>query len=153
MIERVRAVLVTPGNELLTIRRERPGTAIYWILPGGHVEPTDTSLEDALHREIWEELAGAATVHSLIRVVDEADDRQFIYLGRIDTWSFEDRSGPEFTEAGLGRYDLELIPLREDGLRSINLQPEAVTELLVDLIRQSIDPFDLPDLRVAAGTH
>jgi len=38
MIERVRAVLVTPADQILLIRRERPATATYWVLPGGHVE-------------------------------------------------------------------------------------------------------------------
>lgn len=38
MTDRVRALLVTPDGDLLTIRRRRPGQELYWVLPGGHVE-------------------------------------------------------------------------------------------------------------------
>jgi hypothetical protein len=47
MIERVRAVLVTPDSCLLAIRRDRPDRASYWVLPGGHVDTGDQSLEAA----------------------------------------------------------------------------------------------------------
>jgi 8-oxo-dGTP pyrophosphatase MutT (NUDIX family) len=59
MIERVRAVLVTPDGCLLAIRRDRPDRATYWMLPGGHVDPGDQSLEAALSREISEEIWGS----------------------------------------------------------------------------------------------
>ena len=36
MIERVRAIVLTPNNTMLTIKRTKPGTASYWVLPGGH---------------------------------------------------------------------------------------------------------------------
>ena len=67
MIERVRAVLVTPDGCLLAIRRDRPGRATYWVLPGGHVDPGDQSLEAALSREISEEIAGEAEITSLVQ--------------------------------------------------------------------------------------
>ena len=57
MIERVRAVLVTPDGCLLAIRRDRPGRVTYCVLPGGHVDPGGRSLEAALSREISEEIA------------------------------------------------------------------------------------------------
>jgi 8-oxo-dGTP pyrophosphatase MutT (NUDIX family) len=58
MIERVRAALVTPGGCLLAIRRDRLGRAMYWVLPGGHVDYGDQSVEAALSREISEEFGG-----------------------------------------------------------------------------------------------
>ena len=58
MIERVRAVLVTPDNCLLAIRRDRPDRATYWVLPGGHVDPEDQNIEAALSREISEDREG-----------------------------------------------------------------------------------------------
>jgi 8-oxo-dGTP pyrophosphatase MutT (NUDIX family) len=33
---------------------DRPGRAVYWVLPGGHVDRGDRSLEAALSREIGE---------------------------------------------------------------------------------------------------
>jgi ADP-ribose pyrophosphatase YjhB (NUDIX family) len=70
MIDRVRAVLVTPDGCLLVIRRDRPDRATYWVLPGGHVDPGDQSLEAALSREISEEIAGMADITSLLHVLD-----------------------------------------------------------------------------------
>jgi ADP-ribose pyrophosphatase YjhB (NUDIX family) len=149
MKERVRAVLVTPNHEVLLIRRERPDTPVYWVLPGGGVEPTDASHEDALRREIHEELAGAVEIHGLIQIVHGADDRQYIYLGRITHWSFPDRSGPEFAEAGRGSYDLDAVPLTADALKAINLKPDAVAELLFATLNDHRDLFtlDRPDER------
>ncbi|MBT2452072.1 NUDIX hydrolase [Streptomyces sp. ISL-43] len=49
MKERVRAVLLTENNTMLAIRRNRPGIPVYWVLPGGGVEPSDESRETALH--------------------------------------------------------------------------------------------------------
>ncbi|QSB14177.1 NUDIX domain-containing protein [Natronosporangium hydrolyticum] len=149
MIERVRGVLITPTNELVTIRRQRPDTPTYWVLPGGHVESTDDTLEQALHREIREELGGTASLHSLIHVLDGDEDRQHIYLGSIHDWSLADRSGPEFADHGRGSYDLHLVPFTTAGLASIDLKPDAVARLLAQTIRDTIDPFDLPDLRTS----
>ena len=99
MSDRVRAVLVTLADRLLMIKRVKPGQCPYWVLPGGGVDPTDSSLEDALHREIREELAGTADIHSLIQVVERGGERQYIFLTRIRTWDFADRSGPEASPA------------------------------------------------------
>jgi 8-oxo-dGTP pyrophosphatase MutT (NUDIX family) len=115
MIERVRALLVTPVGTMLAIRRDRPGQPVYWVLPGGHVDPGDADREAALRREIAEEIAGEPQVVSLVHILDGADERQYFYLARITTWSFEDRTGPEFSEPGQGEYRLEEIPLTRQG--------------------------------------
>ena len=51
--DRVRAVLITPDGNLLTIQRIRPGHDRYWVLPGGGVEVGD-DLETTLARELRE---------------------------------------------------------------------------------------------------
>jgi ADP-ribose pyrophosphatase YjhB (NUDIX family) len=68
---------------MLAIRRDRPGVSTYWVLPRGHVEESDASLEGALHREICEEIAGDAEICSLLHVLDIGADRQYFYLARI----------------------------------------------------------------------
>ncbi|MFE7581966.1 NUDIX domain-containing protein [Streptomyces gardneri] len=97
MIERVRAILVTADDTMLVIRRTRPGIPEYWVLPGGGVEPDDAFREAALHREIHEEIAGKADVIRLLHTMESDDERQHFYLARIASWSFEDRTGPEFS--------------------------------------------------------
>ncbi|MFJ5781552.1 NUDIX hydrolase [Streptomyces hydrogenans] len=130
MIERVRAVLVTADDRMLVIRRTRPGIPEYWVLPGGGVEPGDASREAALHREIHEEIAGKADIVRLLHTVETDDERQLFYLARIATWSFEDRTGPEFSAEGRGEYALEEVPLTPEGLDGIDLRPEEIAHVL-----------------------
>ncbi|MFI5744825.1 NUDIX domain-containing protein [Streptomyces sp. NPDC051644] len=130
MMERVRAVLVTADETMLVIRRTRPGIPEYWVLPGGGVEPSDESREAALHREIHEEIAGKADIIRLLHTMESDDERQLFYLARIATWSFDDRTGPEFSAEGRGEYALEEIPLTLEGLDGIGLKPEEIAHVL-----------------------
>ncbi|MBM9620363.1 NUDIX domain-containing protein [Streptomyces zhihengii] len=130
MIERVRAILVTADGTMLVIRRTRPGIPEYWVLPGGGVEPGDESREAALHREIHEEIAGKADIIRLLHTMESDDERQLFYLARIATWSFEDRTGPEFSVGGRGEYALEEVPLTVEGLDGIDLKPEEIAHVL-----------------------
>lgn len=154
LIERVRAILVTDDEHLLAIKRTRPGVPAYWVLPGGQVEPDDVDLEAALHRELHEELAGEATVHSLVQVLDAADGsaRQYVYLARIRAWQFEERTGPEFVDEDPSRgiYELEKIPLSSGELAAVGLKPEETAHLVSGAVAGS-GLFVLPDLRRAAG--
>jgi ADP-ribose pyrophosphatase YjhB (NUDIX family) len=95
MTTRVRALLITQNGDLLTIRRTRLGQEPYWVLPGGGVEDGE-NLENALARELREELAAPADIHGLVYVLDHGGDRQYFYLARAQSWSASaaDRSGP-----------------------------------------------------------
>lgn len=144
MKERVRAILITPGGNLLTIKRVRPQVEPYWVLPGGGVEPDDASLETALHREIREELAGDATVYSLVHIEEQDGERQYFYLARIRRWDPARRSGPEFADPARGEYIVEEVPLTPAALARIALKPEPVAELLA---QYASELFQLRDLR------
>ena len=130
MSERVRAVLVTADDTMLVIRRTKPDISEYWVLPGGRVEASDESREAALHREIHEEIAGKADIVSLLHTMESDDERQLFYLARIATWSFDDRTGSEFSAEGRGEYALEEIPLTVEGLDGIDLKPEEIAHVL-----------------------
>jgi len=145
--ERVRAVLITSEGEMLTIRRERPGMDVYWVLPGGGVEPGDAGPEDALRREIREELAADIHIHGLIQVLNAPDTRQLIYLARVTTWSFADRTGPEFADPTRGSYHVDTITLTADALAAIALKPATIADTLIAHLRHGGDLFALPDLR------
>jgi ADP-ribose pyrophosphatase YjhB (NUDIX family) len=147
VIERVRAIVLTPANTLLVIKRAKPGTAPYWVLPGGHADDTDHSLEDALRRELREELGGDAIILRLVDVLDRVDERQSFYLATMDTWSFADRTGPEFSEPGRGSYELEEIPGDADAVAAIDLKPSEIAEFLVSSLRGEGGLHALPDLR------
>ncbi|MFJ9457536.1 NUDIX domain-containing protein [Kitasatospora sp. NPDC101447] len=130
MQHRVRAVLLTPNNTMLLIKRIRPGIDPYWVIVGGKIEPTDAGPEDALLREVREEIAGEARIVSLLHTIETADERQDFYLATIEKWNFEDRTGPEFSQEGRGEYILEEIPLAADALDAVNLLPQDFATVL-----------------------
>ncbi|HUC25683.1 MAG TPA: NUDIX domain-containing protein [Streptosporangiaceae bacterium] len=152
MTDRVRALLITPGGDLLTIRRIRPGQNPYWVLPGGGVDAGE-DLETALARELHEEIAATADIHSLLHILERGGERQYFYLALARTWSANpgDRSGPEFADAARGEYHLQTIPLTAEALAAVDLKPDLVSELLVNHLRAGTDLFTLPDLRATVA--
>ena len=148
---RVRAILITPGEDLLTIRRIRPGQPPYWVLPGGHVEPGEDPLT-ALD-ELREEIAATARVHSLLHVLDRDGERQCFYLARALDWSGEAsaRSGPEFTDPdpGRGEYELQAVPLTAEAVWRSTSSPPSSPRFYLHHLRNGTDLFALPDLRTA----
>ncbi|MDH6113961.1 ADP-ribose pyrophosphatase YjhB (NUDIX family) [Kitasatospora sp. MAP12-15] len=136
MQERVRAVLLTPDNTLLLIKRIRPGIPPYWVIVGGKVEATDASREDALRREVREEIAGEAEIVRLLHTIKTDDERQDFYLATIAKWNFEDRTGPEFSQEGRGEYVLEEIPFTAEALDAVNLLPKDFASVLREAIER-----------------
>jgi ADP-ribose pyrophosphatase YjhB (NUDIX family) len=61
----VRAILLDDDAQIVLLRRTRPGREVYWTVPGGTVESDDASLEDALRRELAEELGATVIWGSL----------------------------------------------------------------------------------------
>ncbi|MEU3562939.1 MULTISPECIES: NUDIX domain-containing protein [unclassified Kitasatospora] len=143
MQHRVRAVLLTPNDTMLLIKRIRPGIAPYWVIVGGRIEPTDATPEEALLREVREEIAGEAEIVRLLYTVEAGDERQEFYLATIEKWNFEDRTGPEFSQEGRGEYLLEEIPLTIEALDAVNLLPHEFATAL----REAVERGDL----LAAG--
>lgn len=145
MIEKVRAVLLTPADRMLTIRRTWPGAKPFWVLPGGHVEPEDPDLRSALAREVHEETGGLPRIVGLLWSMTDDHKRQHIYLARIDAWSEEDRTGPEFADPSRGEYRLEEVPLTPQALEPLELVPEEFAEYLRDLVQAGRDLTLLAD--------
>ncbi|MFI7087591.1 NUDIX domain-containing protein [Streptomyces anulatus] len=135
MKERVRAILITPAGTTLLMKRVRPGTDPYWVVVGGGVEESDTSHEDALLREIREEIAGEAdVVRSFHQLENPSGEKEQFYLARIAKWNFADRTGPEFERNDRGEYILEEVPLTAEAIAELNLMPPEISPALQDAI-------------------
>jgi 8-oxo-dGTP pyrophosphatase MutT (NUDIX family) len=147
LIVKARALLVTDDGRLLLIRREREAEPTWWVLPGGGIEPSDASLEDAVRREVLEETGAGMDIHALVLVV-VTNCAQAIFLGRSHGAHPARRGGPELTD-GSGEYHLEEVPLDPDLLAGLDLWPPPAREWLVGLLRNGTDLFRVPDVRAA----
>jgi 8-oxo-dGTP pyrophosphatase MutT (NUDIX family) len=145
VIECVRAILVTPAAGLLLIRRTWPGAIPYWVFPGGHVEPDDQGLRAAVVREVREEAGTEPRITGLLHVLADEHQREYFYLGRIQSWSEADRTGPEFGDLDRGEYRLEEIPLTLEALDAISVVPEDIAALLGDAVTTRTDLTTLAD--------
>ncbi|WP_346768500.1 hypothetical protein [Streptomyces sp. R301] len=77
---------------------------------------------------------GRPDIVRLLHTMETAGERQLLYLARIATWAFDDRTGPEFSAEGRGEYALEEIPLTAEGLSGIDLKPEEIAHILRGVI-------------------
>ncbi|MEU5256689.1 NUDIX hydrolase [Streptomyces longwoodensis] len=130
VIECVRAVLLTPADRLLLIRRTWPDGTPYWTLPGGHVEREDPDLRSALSREVYEETGGVPDILGRLLTFDDTHQRDHVYLAWIASWSESGRTGPEIDDPAHGTYQLDEIAHTPTSLRTLPLLPEAIAAFL-----------------------
>ena len=75
-------------------------------------------------REVREETGGEARITGLLQVLADEHQRQYFYLGRIESWSEAGQTGPEFDDPDRGEYRLEEIPLTAEALGRLAIEPE-----------------------------
>lgn len=142
----VRALLLTADDRLVLFRRTVPNREVYWVTPGGAIEPGDPDPQVALRRELHEELG--ATVGQLRQVLTVSDfgpqGRRLhtFYLCRVQTMDPHRRTGEEFSDASMGSYDVELVPCDPIALGGLYVRPTELAEYLGQHAAQ------LPDLMV-----
>lgn len=136
-----RAILLDESDRLIVIKRTKPDRPPYWITPGGGVEPTDATVLDALHREVFEEL-GAKITDAVPAFVDTvpctADDGdglppglkvQHFFACRLASMDPSLRHGPE-VEAPCGTYEIVRLPFTPEGLASVDIVPRSLSRYL-----------------------
>ncbi|MFI1798467.1 NUDIX domain-containing protein [Streptomyces sp. NPDC020379] len=138
-----RAILLdstAPGSagdsdlEMILIKRTKPGEAPYWITPGGGMEPEDSSVVAALHREVDEEL-GAKVVDIVPAFVDTVAHSahgvkvQHFFVCRLASMDYSLRHGPEVDEPR-GTYEVVRIPFSRTGIASVELVPPSLRAYL-----------------------
>jgi 8-oxo-dGTP pyrophosphatase MutT (NUDIX family) len=129
-LPRVRAVLTDAEGRYVLIKRTRPGQEPYWTAPGGGVESSDASPEDALRRELREELGAEVDVGPVLfeRPIDGIRSEVF-YRARLISMDLSLRVGPEFDDPSRGAYGVESIP--PDGVDGLDVRPAELKPWLV----------------------
>ena len=144
------AVILTAGDRVATIRRERAGRT-YYLLPGGTVEPDETSTE-AARREIHEELGLEVTVGRLLAVVafesDEGRSIQRYYDGTITGGVFGTGDGPELGSdpaSSAGGFTPHWLPMADIG--KVDCRPSELFEEIrhFGITRMLTDPLDITE--------
>lgn len=126
VIQRVRAILLTPDQKVLFIKRVKPHKPTpYWVAPGGGVEEDDPSLYAALHRELHEELGARAEVlrPGFILRHHKADKNleEHFFICRLLHLDLSQRNGPEFDDPTRGEYIPDAVPLQPSAIRQLNI--------------------------------
>lgn len=77
---RVGAIIVKDGSILLV--KHKKGESVYWLLPGGGVEPKET-LQQALAREVKEELSLNTKPEEMVFVSDSINEQEGKHIIQI----------------------------------------------------------------------
>jgi 8-oxo-dGTP pyrophosphatase MutT (NUDIX family) len=125
----VRAILFD-GDEIVLFKRTRPGREPYWITPGGGVEPSDTTLEATLRRELDEELGATAGPALRVFTIVEQNRLTTAYVCRLVHMDLSRRSGPEFLDPENGIH--EIVRVRPEKMRELNLIPPELADFIAD---------------------
>lgn len=129
-----RAILLD-GTDLLLIKRTRPGQAPYWVSIGGGVEPEDTTLEDAVRREVLEEIgAQIKNIAQVFIIKDDVEDGiaiQHVFLAELAPADLVEPTGKELSIESRGGYELVRVPFTPAGLAEIDLKPAVLADFIV----------------------
>lgn len=130
-----RGIVIDDAGRLVLIKRTKPGQAPYWTSPGGGVEESDASVEDALRRELAEELGATADGYQQVFLSSDPSDAgvaiQYFFVARLTSLNLTERYGSEFSKPERGGYDLEYISLTDDSLEGIDLKPAVLKEFVL----------------------
>jgi ADP-ribose pyrophosphatase YjhB (NUDIX family) len=142
-----RAVLLD-GDELVLIKRTKPGRDPYWVTVGGGVEEDDDSIEAALHREIFEELGGTLEKAELIHLItDHLEDGigvQHIFAARLAGMDLSVRTGTEFAKPERGSYDIVRVPFTADAVSELELMPPELADFVAANIEAIASVLEAP---------
>ncbi|MER7854561.1 NUDIX domain-containing protein [Streptomyces bacillaris] len=135
IVKRNARVILLDGDELVLIKRTKPGREPYWVTVGGGVEADDATIESALHREVFEELGGelarAELVHLITDQLEGGVGVQHIFAARLESMDVAARTGTEFAKPERGEYEVVRVPFSGEAVRELNLMPPELAEFIV----------------------
>lgn len=138
VVKRTARAILLDSNDLILIKRTKPGVDPYWLTPGGGVEPEDATVVDALHREVDEELGAKITdvVPCFVDTVEHIEGSgvkgvkvQHFFVCRLDSMDLSRRHGPEI-DAPCGEYDVVRVPFSRVGIAAVHLVPLSLRHYL-----------------------
>ncbi|MEU2231574.1 NUDIX domain-containing protein [Streptomyces vietnamensis] len=153
VIKRTARAILLDGDDLILIKRTKPGMDPYWVTPGGGVEPTDATVVEALHREVLEELGAKITdvvpcfVDTVEHIVDGGVSGvkvQHFFVCRLGSMDASLRHGPEMEEP-IGEYEIVRVPFNRVGIAAVNLVPLSLRHYLDGNI-EGVRAMHAPDL-------
>ncbi|MGW9447799.1 NUDIX domain-containing protein [Streptomyces sp. NPDC055632] len=153
VIKRTARAILLDGNDLILIKRTKPGVDPYWLTPGGGVEPTDSTVVEALHREVLEELGAKVTdvvpcfVDTVEHIVDGGISGvkvQHFFVCRLGSMDTSLRHGPEMEEPD-GEYEIVRVPFTRIGIAAVHLVPLSLRHYLDGNI-EGVRAMHAPDL-------
>ncbi|MEU9126376.1 NUDIX hydrolase [Streptomyces sp. NPDC048506] len=135
IVKRNARAILLDGDELVLIKRTKPGKDPYWVSVGGGVEDEDPTIEDALHREVFEELGGKLDRAELVHLI--TDDLagggigiQHIFAARLASMNLSARTGTEFSKPERGEYEVVRVPFTAEAIRELKLMPPELSEFI-----------------------
>lgn len=135
IVKRSARAILLDGDELLLIKRTKPGQEPYWVTVGGGVEDEDPTIEAALHREVFEELGGTLQCAELVHLITDGLDGgigiQHIFAARLNSMNMSSRTGTEFSKPERGGYEVVRVPFTAETIRELKLMPPQLAEFIV----------------------
>ena len=106
----------------------------YYVTPGGKIEENE-SHEEALSREIKEELGIEIEIKDLCLELDDRDYNdsfQYFYNCNYKAGELGTGDGPEFTDKENYKGVFEIVLVDKKEIPKLNLVPEKIKEILVN---------------------
>ncbi len=142
MKKRVRGI-IRFNDEIILVHRIREinkKKVEYYVVPGGGVEHNET-LEEALKREIMEEIGIDIVINKLVYILKNDDEESYFYLCEYLSGVIGSGCGPEFNSKKYeehGEYIIESVKI--DEIINYNILKPIKEALLQDMNKQNI-PF------------
>ena len=106
----------------------------YYTTVGGHLDNDEETFENALKREVYEELGTKCIYNEFVLELynKDLDKLERFYNVKLEDNNFTHGSGPEFTETNFEKYgSYEIIRINKNKIINYNILPLEIKELLI----------------------
>lgn len=148
MIVRLSAVAKTPDGRLLALGQGLPDNAQCHLLPGGVVDASTATFEDALRRILHEQFGIEVTIGPLIHIDRTGEHDEYVFVAHVadhdDSRRSRDRRFGIPAPNGCFWDGIELTPA---AIHAANFVPRGIGALFAGHLHHGKPPWTLPDVR------